>query len=95
MAAFSDTNPATAFNPFGDGAHNNPATIEAIRLLQNDARSVEQYPEPPSLRTARCWICPGGPARLALGSEWRKEQFGLTLLGTPRRIRPNSQISLC
>ncbi len=30
-AALADANPATAFNPFGDGSANNPATIAAIQ----------------------------------------------------------------
>jgi outer membrane receptor protein involved in Fe transport len=30
-AALADPDPATAFNPFGDGSHTNPATLEAIR----------------------------------------------------------------
>ena len=29
--ALADPNPATAFNPFGDGSFTNPATLQAIR----------------------------------------------------------------
>ncbi|MET0658253.1 MAG: TonB-dependent receptor plug domain-containing protein, partial [Steroidobacteraceae bacterium] len=45
-AALADPDPATAFNPFGDGSHTNPETIDAIHMVvraeaQSEIASVQ------------------------------------------------------
>lgn len=71
-AALADPDPLTAFNPFGDGGHTNPATIEEIRATQRElARSRISAANFVADGTLMEW--PTGPVRLAAGGEWRKE----------------------
>src|SRR3546814_1103101 len=78
-AALTETNPATAFNIFGDGTANNPATIAAIRGSIGSRDDFESWSaalraDGPLLRL------PGGDVRLALGAEYRRERyFNLTI----------------
>ncbi|MBJ7500008.1 MAG: TonB-dependent receptor [Sphingopyxis sp.] len=78
-AALAETNPATAFNIFGDGTANNPATIAAIRGSIGSRDDFESWSaalraDGPLLRL------PGGDVRLALGAEYRRERyFNLTI----------------
>ncbi len=71
-AALSDPNPATAFNPFGDGLHNNPATLEAIRTAQvgnvsSRVKTTSVVSDGPVITLA------SGQVRLAVGAERREE----------------------
>ena len=81
-AALADTNPATAFNPFEDGAHNNPATLASIARtglfsLNSTLRTVSLTTGGPAF-----WL-PAGPAQLTAGGEYRDQIFDtLTLVGT-------------
>ena len=76
-AALADPDPNTAFNPFGDGSHTNPATLAGMRGFEDQAT------------TSRIWgvaakadgdifPLPGGSAKLAVGMEERKERFNFT-----------------
>ncbi len=74
--ALADTNPATAFNPFGEGVNTNPATIESIRGYgYSGTRST--------LRTANLIVDGplfpvwGGDVRLAIGGEFRSERLSI------------------
>lgn len=72
--ALSDPNPATAFNPFGDGSHTSPATIDAIRSSlhaqgRSTVKSLDLIFDGPALRL------PAGAARLAIGASYRKEDL--------------------
>ncbi|MEO7689358.1 MAG: TonB-dependent receptor, partial [Sphingomonas sp.] len=73
-AALADTNPATAYNLFGDGPNTNPATIASIRgsSISRDRGTVWSATlraDGPLLRL------PAGDARLAIGGEYREERY--------------------
>ena len=73
-AALADPNPATAFNPFGDGSNTNPATLAAIGGngvfdLDSTVRSVGFTAIGPLL------ALPGGRMQGTLGTEYRDQRF--------------------
>ncbi len=70
--ALADNDPLTAFNPFGDGSHTNPATLEAIRAsrrsqVNSDIRVISAVADGP------LFDMPMGTVRLAIGAEQRNE----------------------
>ena len=73
--ALADSDPATAFNVFGDGSHTSAATIAQVRgstLQHQRSRQVTagfKFDGP-------LMSLPGGAMRLALGGEYRAEAFG-------------------
>lgn len=73
-AALADPNPATAFNPFGDGSNTNPQTLAAIA-----ASSL--YESMSTLKTANltargaAFALPGGDIEATLGTELRIQSF--------------------
>jgi iron complex outermembrane receptor protein len=77
-AALADPDPATAFNVFGDGTANNPATIAAIRghyVTRAHSQVMGQ-----ALRVDGTVLeLPAGPAKIAFGIERRDERFTYTL----------------
>ena len=70
--ALFDPDPATVFNPFGDGAHTAPQTIAALRTqdVRNSDMTVQTYSV---LAQGRLFDWHAGTAKLALGAEYRKE----------------------
>lgn len=71
-AALADSDPATAFNPFGDGFHNNPATLEKVRTAQrgsatSDVNTSQIIADGPIKNLS------SGQIKLALGAERREE----------------------
>lgn len=73
-AALADTNPATAFNIFGDGSANNPATIANIRGSYSTLDDFESWSA--ALRgDGPLFRLPGGEVRLAIGAEYRRERY--------------------
>lgn len=73
-AALADTNPATAFNVFGDGSANNPATIASIRGSYSTLDDFESWSA--ALRgDGPLFRLPGGEVRLAIGAEYRRERY--------------------
>lgn len=73
-AALADSDPATAFNVFGDGSPTNPATVARVRGSgDGDSRgsswSAAIRADGPLARL------PGGDLKLALGAERREERF--------------------
>ncbi len=90
-AALGDPNPATAFNPFGDGSHSNPATLEAISRnsrfhADSRLRSVNVSADGPITKL------PGGAIKLALGADRRNQVFDTI---TPADgVTPGSSVSL-
>jgi len=72
--ALADTNPATAYNLFGDGPSTNPATIASIR-----GYSKETYVNSVWSATLRgdgpLFALPAGDVRLAVGGEYREERY--------------------
>lgn len=73
-AALSNSNPATAFNPFGDGSNTNPATIESIKRTVA-FRGVSRVDNATLIGSGPLFELGGGSARLALGGEYRHEYF--------------------
>ncbi len=72
--ALADTNPATAYNLFGDGPSTNPATIESIRGYTK--RGWEGSLWSATLRAdGPLFHLPAGAARLALGGEYREDRY--------------------
>jgi len=72
--ALADTNPATAYNLFGDGPSTNPATIASIRGYSAGSYygivwSATLRADGPLMRL------PAGEARLAIGSEYREDRY--------------------
>jgi outer membrane receptor protein involved in Fe transport len=68
----ADADPATAFDPFGDGSYTNPATLAAIRKddrlrSASGIESTSLVAEGPVVRL------PAGEAKLAVGVERREE----------------------
>jgi iron complex outermembrane receptor protein len=90
-AALADPNPATAFNPFGDGSNTNPATLRTLvtgNRFYTDSR----------LRTADITVdgpigrLPGGPIKLALGADHRNQVFDTITPVSP--VAPASRAGL-
>jgi iron complex outermembrane recepter protein len=72
-AALADSNPETAFNPFGDGSYTNPATIDAIRFTHH-IHTRSQISAANLVADGTVLVFPSGAAKLAVGAEWRKEE---------------------
>ncbi|WP_449472619.1 TonB-dependent receptor domain-containing protein [Sphingobium chungangianum] len=75
--ALSDTNPATAYNLFGDGSHTPRATIEKVRgwyetIGESRIWSAAFKADGPLIRL------PGDVAHLAVGAEFRREHYNGT-----------------
>lgn len=75
--ALADKNPLTAFNPFGDGSHNSPATLAGIR-------SQDQFNFDSKFWFARATAdrivlaLPGGDSKIVLGSEVKHQTLSTT-----------------
>ncbi|MBL0770021.1 TonB-dependent receptor [Sphingopyxis sp. DHUNG17] len=88
-AALADTNPATAFNVFGDGSANNPASIESIRgsyatIDTFDNWSAALRADGPLLRL------PGGEVRVAVGAEYRREAYDYFTINDASFLTPDA-----
>jgi hypothetical protein len=73
-AALASTNPETAFNPFGDGSHTNPATLDSLRAdslftSRSSLSSAGVLIGGPALKL------PGGDLELYFGLDARKQSF--------------------
>lgn len=70
----ADSDPATAFNPFGDGSYTNPATLQAIR---SDFRrwASSQLRMLDATFDGEVASIPGGPIKLAIGADHRQQIF--------------------
>jgi len=90
-AALADTDPATAFNPFGDGSNTNPATLAGL------AAGARFYTDS-RLRTADVTAdgpigrLPGGTIKLALGVDHRNQVFDTISPQSP--VSPASRAAL-
>ena len=72
QAALADSDPATAFNPFADGSGTNPATIEGLRDEQHES-SRAAASSFNAIADGPLFDLPGGPAKLAVGIDYREE----------------------
>lgn len=73
-ASLADPNPATAFDPFGDGSDTNPATLAAIkRDFPIHALSTVEYTR--LVADGSLISLPAGDAKLAVGVERREERL--------------------
>jgi len=75
--ALADSDPATAFNPFGDGLNTNPATLQGL-LFPDDAFANDFESEVWSLNLVAdgtLFELPGGGVKLAAGIDFRDESF--------------------
>lgn len=78
VAAAADSNPDTAFNPFGDGTQQNSETISSLYFVAND-----EYAKPTITDGEATQInlsvngalleLPGGDMTAAIGLDWRNE----------------------
>lgn len=70
--ALADSNPLTAFNPFGDGSHTNPATLNALRWTP-EVHSLSEIATVNVLVNGDLLALPSGPLKAAVGGEYRHE----------------------
>ena len=72
--ALADTDPATAYNLFGDGPSTNPATIDFVRGSTSTSNRGTVWST--SLRADGPIVSlPAGELRIALGGEYREERY--------------------
>ncbi|SNS88096.1 TonB-dependent Receptor Plug Domain [Sphingomonas laterariae] len=72
--ALADTDPATAYNLFGDGPSTNPATIEFVRGSSTTYQTYRLW-SVGSRADGPLFDLPAGSVRLAVGGEYREERF--------------------
>jgi outer membrane receptor protein involved in Fe transport len=94
--ALADTNPATAYNLFGDGPATNPATIASIRGYSEDSFVNQDWSA--TLRgDGPLLALPAGEVRLAVGGEYRNENYvdhGGTIYTATLTPQPSAGIAL-
>ncbi len=76
--ALADPDPATAFNPFGDGSNTSAATLAALRPTEQITLDLDS--EVWSLNMVAdgtVMTIPGGDVKFAAGLDFRKESFTL------------------
>jgi outer membrane receptor protein involved in Fe transport len=74
QAALADTDPATAFNPFGDGSHTNPETLAGLVApfryrMDSQLQTLDVAADGPVARL------PGGAVKLAVGVDRRVQLY--------------------
>lgn len=72
--ALNDTNPATAFDPFGGSSNNNPATLASI-AGDFHSRSTSTLRTVGLNATGPVFSLPGGSLELSVGAEYRLQDF--------------------
>lgn len=82
-----DPDPATAFNPFGDGSHTNPATLERIRTEQS-LRTHSRIGSANVIASGPVVSLPGGEIKLAVGADAREQSFDAVVRAS-RSAPPN------
>jgi iron complex outermembrane receptor protein len=88
-AALADTDPATAFNPFGDGGNTNPRTLQSIRNTQK-SQSASDITSMSAVADGPLFHLPTGAAKFAVGAEFREETLSHRLFGAePARYGRN------
>lgn len=80
-AALADADPATAFNPYGDGSHTNPVTLQGI----TEAVSVTTESDLWSTNVTAdgsLFDIAGGAVKLAIGADYREESYARQITRT-------------
>ena len=83
-AALASNNPATAFNPYGDGSYNtanNPAMVDLI-IANRDTYATSEARDLAMKADGSLFDLPGGNVRLAIGVERHDNEFEQTLNAT-------------
>jgi outer membrane receptor protein involved in Fe transport len=73
-AALADPDPATAFNPFGDGSHTNPATLAAI-VRAGLYTSNSNFKLASLAASGPIVPLSGGDLKITLGMDYRDQSF--------------------
>ena len=74
-AALADPDPATAFNPFGDGSNTNPQTLRSF-AAGTTFRLESQLEMAGFSADGALWKLPGGELKMAAGFDRRNQFFG-------------------
>lgn len=74
-AALADSDPTTAFNPFGDGSHTNPATLDGIRLPPHEFAYGSAVTSVSVVADGTLFEIASGAVKAAVGSEYRSESL--------------------
>ncbi len=73
-AALADPDPATAFNPFGDGSYTNPATLANIEGFLMSSQKLDLWTLDVK-SDGPLFAIPGGMVKLAVGGHYRRENW--------------------
>jgi iron complex outermembrane recepter protein len=90
-AALADPDPATAFNPFGDGSYTNPATLKAIEA-QSRFYTDSQIRSGDIAADGPIADLPGGAVKIAMGLD-QSEQLFSSVFSTTTNLAPDVQES--
>ena len=89
--ALNDPNPATAFNPFGDGSFTNPATLAALRGTTRFSAESELLSADLKADGVLARIR-GNEIRLAIGLDRRLDTFEAVTVNPANPINPNIRV---
>lgn len=79
--ALADPDPATAFNPFGEGSNTNPATLQRIvGVTSRDA--VTELWNVDMKADGALFALRGGSVKLAVGADYREEGYSHDFIGS-------------
>ncbi|RMB07668.1 TonB-dependent receptor [Eilatimonas milleporae] len=78
-AALADSDPRSAFNPFGDGSNTDPATLDQINLV-TDINSQTSTFIANAMASGSLFDIPGGEVKAVFGVEYREETFETQLI---------------
>lgn len=89
--ALASSDRSTAFNPFGDGSHTNPATLDSLRgfvraVYDSKITSASVLAGGPLLSL------PGGNIELSFGGDTRKQRFESTLQTDTSLVPSDSRV---
>lgn len=92
LLALLDPDPTTAFNPFGDGSHTNPATLAGLRSQSffesnSSIGTLDVTADGPLLPL------PSGMLKFALGANLRREDFNSLLQSDNTGLHPIGVLS--
>ncbi|HVW03299.1 MAG TPA: TonB-dependent receptor, partial [Planctomycetaceae bacterium] len=86
-ASLADSNPATAFDPFGDGSDTNPETLAAINR-DYPIHSVSKTETTRLVADGSLFPMPAGEAKIALGVERRQEMLSHDVMDQLSPLEP-------